>query len=178
MSEFDIKDSGERRSFGTGAVRDAATGKGRCDLLPPLALLRLAKWYEMGAKKYDDHNWEKGIPAANMLDCGIRHALKASAGLQDEDHLAAAVFNLLGLMEEEERVAGGILPKDLFDKMSPLWYWNAAFSGKDVHPALTVVHMDSEGEVEEELREEATPPTLTPGAVCSFHPAKVEPVNE
>ncbi len=29
-----IKDSGERRSFESGAVRDIAEGKGRCDLLP------------------------------------------------------------------------------------------------------------------------------------------------
>lgn len=29
-----IKDSGNRREFSTGAVRDVADGKGRCDLLP------------------------------------------------------------------------------------------------------------------------------------------------
>ena len=29
-----IKDSGERRQFDTGCVRDIAEGKGRCDLLP------------------------------------------------------------------------------------------------------------------------------------------------
>ena len=29
-----INDSGERREFSTGAVRDIAEGKGRCDLLP------------------------------------------------------------------------------------------------------------------------------------------------
>ena len=29
-----LPDSGERRSFPTGAVRDIAQGKGRCDLLP------------------------------------------------------------------------------------------------------------------------------------------------
>lgn len=29
-----IKDSGERRTFDTGAVRDIQEGKGRCDLLP------------------------------------------------------------------------------------------------------------------------------------------------
>lgn len=29
-----IKDSGARREFSTGAVRDIAEGKGRCDLLP------------------------------------------------------------------------------------------------------------------------------------------------
>lgn len=31
---MEIKDSGERREFSTGAVRDIAEGKGRCDLLP------------------------------------------------------------------------------------------------------------------------------------------------
>lgn len=31
---YPIKDSGARRDFGTGAVRDAAEGKGRCDLMP------------------------------------------------------------------------------------------------------------------------------------------------
>lgn len=29
-----ILDSGARREFSTGAVRDIASGKGRCDLLP------------------------------------------------------------------------------------------------------------------------------------------------
>lgn len=31
---MEIKDSGERREFDSGAVRDIAEGKGRCDLLP------------------------------------------------------------------------------------------------------------------------------------------------
>lgn len=31
---FTIKDSGETREFDTGAHRDAAKGKGRCDLIP------------------------------------------------------------------------------------------------------------------------------------------------
>ena len=31
---MEIKDSGERREFDTGAVRDIQEGKGRCDLLP------------------------------------------------------------------------------------------------------------------------------------------------
>ena len=31
---MELKDSGERRKFDTGAVRDVAEGKGRCDLLP------------------------------------------------------------------------------------------------------------------------------------------------
>ena len=31
---MEIKDSGERREFSTGAVRDIQEGKGRCDLMP------------------------------------------------------------------------------------------------------------------------------------------------
>ena len=33
-NDMEIKDSGERREFETGAVRDIQKGKGRCDLMP------------------------------------------------------------------------------------------------------------------------------------------------
>ena len=36
-----IKDSGERREFETGAVRDIQEGKGRCDLLPLMQVAEL-----------------------------------------------------------------------------------------------------------------------------------------
>ena len=36
-----IKDSGERRTFDTGAVRDIQEGKGRCDLMPLEVVQRL-----------------------------------------------------------------------------------------------------------------------------------------
>lgn len=39
----ELIDSGSRRSFSTGAVRDLAEGKGRCDLLP-LAVLAGMPW--------------------------------------------------------------------------------------------------------------------------------------
>lgn len=38
---MEIKDSGERREFETGAVRDICEGKGRCDLMPLDVLVRL-----------------------------------------------------------------------------------------------------------------------------------------
>lgn len=37
----DLKDSGARRDFASGAVRDIAEGKGRCDLLPLGVIARL-----------------------------------------------------------------------------------------------------------------------------------------
>ena len=36
-----IKDSGERREFATGAVRDIQEGKGRCDLMPIAVIAKL-----------------------------------------------------------------------------------------------------------------------------------------
>ncbi len=42
-----LKDSGERRQYGTGAVRDIQEGKGRCDLLPLDVVAELNKSKEL-----------------------------------------------------------------------------------------------------------------------------------
>lgn len=99
-----IKDSGHRHKFASGAVRDMQTGKGRCDLLPPAAILRLARHFEAGAAKYGERNWEKGIPINSFIDSAIRHIMKYMAGQDDEDHLVAAAWNLMCAMETEERL--------------------------------------------------------------------------
>ena len=99
----DIKDSGHRREFEGGAVRDMAEGKGRFDLMPPMALMRLAKHYEKGAIKYGQHNYQKGIPNNSFLDSAIRHLMQYMAGDREEDHLSAAAFNVLGIMHNEEK---------------------------------------------------------------------------
>ena len=98
-----LKDSGNRREFETGAVRDMQEGKGRCDLLPACALIRLSKHYEAGAVKYEDRNWEKGIPISVMIDSAMRHLLKYMDGQIDEDHLVAVAWNILGAMWMEEK---------------------------------------------------------------------------
>lgn len=159
MGEPHIKDSGNRREFETGAVRDIAEGKGRCDLLPldcisryfsymssPArnpdcmkaetcslifqgldevlwgkaegkvmercidifilrafndksgnALMELSKHYEQGAKKYEERNWQKGIPAHCYIDSCVRHLLKWYDGWTDEPHDRAVLWNLFGL---------------------------------------------------------------------------------
>lgn len=98
-----IKDSGSRTAFSTGAVRDIHDGKGRFDLLPMCVLLRLAKHYEDGAKKYAERNWEQGIPAHSFADSAMRHMVKYMDGQADEDHLIAAIWNLCGLAWTEEK---------------------------------------------------------------------------
>lgn len=114
MPKFkEVKDSGKRQEFGTGAVRDVQEGKGRYDLLPTRAIRRLAEHYENGAVKYGDNNWLKGIPLKRMMDSAMRHLFKALEGKEDEDHLTAAAWNILGIIEIQERIEEGILPKEL-----------------------------------------------------------------
>ena len=97
-----IDDSGKRMSYGEGkAVREPSDGKGRFDLITPFGLERLAKWYEIGAKKYSDRNWEKGIPFSRYIDSAMRHMIKFIMGRYDEDHLAAAVWNLMAIMHHQ-----------------------------------------------------------------------------
>lgn len=98
-----IKDSGNRRNFETGAVRDMAEGKGDMVSLPANAILRLSKHYENGAKKYGRWNYQKGIPVSSFIDSALRHLFKYLAGYDDEPHLDAAAFNILGAMEMEEK---------------------------------------------------------------------------
>lgn len=98
-----IKDSGDRTTFSTSAQRDMHEGKGRFDLLPMCVLMRLAKHYEAGAKKYDERNWEKGIPCHSFADSAMRHFVKYMDGHTDEDHLIAAIWNLCGLAWTEEK---------------------------------------------------------------------------
>lgn len=108
--EFETKDSGEREEYATGARRDIQDGKPRYDLIPPLALHRVAALYARGAKKYGESNWEKGIPAKRMVASMLRHAYQYQMGERDEDHLAAVVFNAMGIMHFEE-----VGREDLFD---------------------------------------------------------------
>lgn len=90
-----IKDSGQRTEFETGAVRDMHEGKGRFDLLPWPAIWEVAKHCENGAKKYGEHNVDKGIPVHSLIDSAIRHTMKFWMGMEDEQHLVAACWNLL-----------------------------------------------------------------------------------
>lgn len=96
-----IKDSGDRREFKTGAVRDMAEGKGRMDLLPWAAIIEVAKHCENGAKKYGEHNVDRGIPTHSFIDSAFRHLAKFTEGWTDEPHLIAAAWNILWAIQTE-----------------------------------------------------------------------------
>jgi len=106
-----IKDSGTRRQFEDGAVRDMSVGKGRYDLLPTRAIRRLAQHYEAGCQKYGNKNWLKGIPLSSFTDSALRHLFKAIEGQTDEDHWIAAAWNIMAIVEYRERIKEGIMDK-------------------------------------------------------------------
>lgn len=112
---FELKDSGKRQEYETGAQRDITDGKGRYDLLQVLALRRVAVVLQRGATKYSARNWEKGIPLSRFVDSALRHLMQYLEGRRDEDHAAQAAWNILGLIHTEEMIERGLLPASLND---------------------------------------------------------------
>ena len=135
-----IKDSGVREDFSTGSVRDTREGKGRYDLISPIFTERLAKHLELGAAKYDERNWEKGQEVSRCMDSCKRHLNKYLEGHRDEDHLAAAVTNLMFIIHTEEMVRRNRLPATLIDWPNYLAEWETETEEASVpskpHPNL------------------------------------------
>jgi hypothetical protein len=115
----EIKDSGARREFATGAVRDRGVGEQkkyrRYDLLPAYALYRWAVHMGKGAVKYAARNWEKGMPLSDFYNSAQSHLQLAAQGYTDEDHLAAALWNIGALIEGQNRIKRGLWPKEFDD---------------------------------------------------------------
>jgi hypothetical protein len=101
MSNFELKDSGKKQTFGTGYQRDTQDGKPRFDLIPVACLYRVAELYRKGAEKYGERNWEKGAPISRFYSSLFRHLMAWAVGKKDEDHLAAVVWNAFGIMHHE-----------------------------------------------------------------------------
>ena len=99
----DIKDSGQRTEFASGAVRDMAEGKGRYDLIPWEAIHELALHCEQGAAKYGERNCEKGIPIHSLIDSAIRHLSCYLRGMKDEPHLRSALWNIAFAIWTEQK---------------------------------------------------------------------------
>lgn len=73
---------------------------------------------ENGAVKYGDRNWELGQPLSTYIDSAERHIASFKEGMRDEDHLAAARWNLGCVIHTEEMIRRGLLPQELDDLMS------------------------------------------------------------
>jgi hypothetical protein len=96
-----VKQSNTNSLFATGAQRDDRKGKLCFSLLPHEELKRVMKRYTEGAETYGRNNWIKGMPMSNYYDSAMRHMTSFWQCKNDEDHLAAAVWNILSMMYTE-----------------------------------------------------------------------------
>lgn len=79
---------------------------------------RLARHYEGGAKKYKDRNWELGQQVMRYFDSAVRHIVRALQNRTDEDHMAAALWNIIAIPHSLEMIKRGLLDKELDNRPS------------------------------------------------------------
>jgi hypothetical protein len=79
---MELPDSGERRKFSTGAVRDIADGKGRCDLLPLDVVERIIDW---------ETSWGERDDSRPTVFESIQYFIDTD----DADHLVTAVCRFI-----------------------------------------------------------------------------------
>jgi len=96
-------------------------GKIRWDLLPIYPLYELAFVYTIGAEKYEDDNWRKGMDYRTMVRAILNHLTKWLAGherdIEDEQHhLASVAWSAFTLMEYERLAKLNPAFKEAFDK--------------------------------------------------------------
>lgn len=68
----------------------------------PEMILAVSHHYKDALSKYPERNWEKGLPTHSFVDSGVRHLLKIARGDQDEPHNNAFVWNMLGILWNDE----------------------------------------------------------------------------
>lgn len=103
--------------MGPAAARKDDWIKLRYDLIPPEALEELAQVYTMGAHKYADRNWEKGLNYGRIFAAIMRHlwafwrgeTLDKESGIHHAAHAAWGCFALItyqkrGMWHLDDRV--------------------------------------------------------------------------
>lgn len=77
-------------------------GKSRIDLIPPEFIEALGRHYAVGAAKYAERNWEKGMSWSRCYASAMRHLLAFWGGEEIDaetgtPHVIAAAWNLAAL---------------------------------------------------------------------------------
>lgn len=97
--------------FKSGAIRDSQ--KGKVDFTETIswtAFNRYARYMTSKKEKYGAGNFKKGIDTWSYVQSALRHIDKYMRNTYengtdelDQDHLAAIVFNVFGIMHNEEQ---------------------------------------------------------------------------
>jgi hypothetical protein len=107
-----LKDMTEVRKFESGAIRDLDdTKEDYVETFSWTALKRHAVYMTGKKKRYGAGNFKKGIPIESYEQSLVRHLQKYMENKYEQgicetedDHLAAMLFNICGIMHEEERL--------------------------------------------------------------------------
>jgi len=98
MKKFITKDSGKRKNFKSGMVRDTEKNKPRYDLIYLPMITRLAELHGRGVSKYGERNWENAntlVELKRFKASAFRHFMQWIQNISDgEDHAAAILFNV------------------------------------------------------------------------------------
>lgn len=114
MSDYEVKDSGARSTYGSGMQREPDHDKPRFDLLVPEGLpyedqllTRFAVLLGKGAGKYSERNWEKANSKEEvdrMKASAFRHFMQWFCDEDDEDHAAALLFNVMAAEATKHKI--------------------------------------------------------------------------
>ena len=83
--------------------------------LSPFAMERIGRWMEMGSRKYEPNNWQKGMKYSRVVASICRHLMMYLQNDRQEDHLAALAVNVSFLMHYDIMIERGVLPQSLDD---------------------------------------------------------------
>jgi len=92
VSEMNVKEKPVARLFATGARRDSNSTKPFIHNLTGYVRQRFGYHTNLGANKYGDGNFLKGIPNNVALESLDRHLAAYMEGDRSEDHLSAIIF--------------------------------------------------------------------------------------
>lgn len=98
-------------TFASGAIRDSQEGKeDYIETISWTAMKRYAQYMTSKKSKYGAGNFKKGIDIESYEQSLLRHIQKYLANKYEdgtietnEDHLSAILFNVFGIIHEEER---------------------------------------------------------------------------
>lgn len=86
-------------------------GKRRFDLIPPDAMAALADLFTIGARKYAERNWERGMAYSKVIASLDRHWNDFKAGVDRDPetgclHITHVVWNAMALLTFKLRGIG------------------------------------------------------------------------
>ncbi len=116
VKKYITKDSGKRQNYKSGMRRDLQDGKPRFDLTIPKGqpynetiLYRWANLMERGMAKYGYRNWEKANSQEELnrfKQSAFRHFMQWISNEDDEDHVAAILFNMNAVEWLKKKING------------------------------------------------------------------------